>query len=47
MKEIEILRKRVENIKKVAEAAKQVSKEIRESRPESPTPSITARPYQT
>lgn len=38
MKEVEALRKRVDNIKKMADAAKKVSKEIRESRPESPTP---------
>lgn len=34
MKEKEALKQRVENIKKVADAAKKVSKEIRESRPE-------------
>lgn len=47
MKEIEKLRQRVDNIKKVADAAKQVSKEIKESRQQSPTPSTTVQPYRS
>lgn len=47
MRERTLLKQRMDNIKKMADAAKKVSKEIRESKPESTILNTKAEPYPT